>query len=105
MALNQAWNPAGLAARLAPLLVRQLAEEERMRGEEADLERVASQGLGPQDVLDDKHEVCCKPLQAHPGPAMSHQRPAQALAEKSLPRNVVLLCQQSFQQIKQEYSR
>ena len=48
---------AGLAARLSPLLLRQQAEDQRILVEEADMERIMSGGLGPHDMLDDKHEV------------------------------------------------
>ena len=47
----------GLAARLAPEIIRQSAEDERIQVEESDMERIMSQGLGPQDIMDDKHEV------------------------------------------------
>lgn len=48
---------AGLAARLSPLLLRQQAEDQRILVEDADMEKIMSRGLGPHDVLDDKHEV------------------------------------------------
>ena len=48
-----------MAARLAPEIIRQSAEDERIQVEEVDMEKILSQGLGPQDIMDDKHEVHC----------------------------------------------
>lgn len=48
---------AGLAARLSPILLRQQQEDQRLLDEEADMERFLSQGMGPSDIMDDKHEA------------------------------------------------
>lgn len=49
---------AGLSTRLLPLMVRQRAEEERVRQEEAEFERVVGMGMGPLDPGSQEQEVC-----------------------------------------------
>ncbi|GAB4814711.1 hypothetical protein N2152v2_001757 [Parachlorella kessleri] len=55
-AVLTAWT-AGVGARLLPLLVRQQREDARVRGEEAEMERVVSMGLGPHHPGSPEQEV------------------------------------------------
>ena len=61
---------AGFGARAAPQALRQMAETRRVRQEDADFEKIVSQGLGPMDNINDDLEArpctapaCC----ARPG--------------------------------------
>lgn len=39
------------------MLLRQHKEDQRIQIEEEDMEKIMSQGMGPSDIMDDKHEV------------------------------------------------
>ena len=39
------------------MLLRQHQEDQRLQVEEQDMEKLMSQGMGPSDIMDDKHEV------------------------------------------------
>lgn len=39
------------------MLLRQHQEDQRIQIEEEDMEKIMSQGMGPSDIMDDKHEV------------------------------------------------
>lgn len=66
--------PAGLGARLLPLLARQREEEARVAAEDAEFDRVVSMGLGPQDPGTPEQEVG----QGGPGPDRAGALPAVA---------------------------
>ena len=39
------------------MLLRQHQEDQRIQIEEEDMEKIMSQGMGPSDIMDDRHEV------------------------------------------------
>lgn len=50
---------AGLAANLAPALLRSYEEEHRLQNEQQLFDKYMAMGMGPHHIGDDEQEVCC----------------------------------------------
>ena len=53
-------HTAGIAANLAPELLRQKEEDARISQEDADMEQLMALGMGPARVGTHEEEVCCR---------------------------------------------